>query len=132
MGKICRHGQAEILSARDIQKIKRALVSPSHQLMFAIALHTAERWGAIRQLKVEDVYADPVRSVPHKLVTFRASTRKAAPDGSRATRQVFVNGDLAFSLRAYRPPTRGYLFPSPQKEGPVSPQAVDQFLREWV
>lgn len=133
MGKNNRFGQAEILSVKDIQKIKRALVSDSHKLMFAIAIHTAERWGAIRQLRVEDVYADPVRSIPHKLVTFRASTRKAAPDGSRTTRQVFVNADLAIALRSYKPNCSGYLFPSPINEDrSVSPQAVDQFLREAV
>jgi integrase/recombinase XerD len=133
MGKNNRFGQAEILGLKDIQKLKRAFLSEAHKLFFAIALNTAERWGAIRSLRVEDIYADPVRRIPKDIVTFRASTRKANPDGSRTTRQVFVNEDLARALRAFAPPISGYLFPSPNNpNAPITFQAVDQFLRAAV
>ncbi len=131
MAKNNRYGKAEILSLHDQQKILRVLKNATHKLFFQIALNTAERWGAIRQLLVEDVYANPSRSLPKREITFRAPTRKAAPDGSRQTRQVPINDSLAAALRSYKPPSYGYLFPSPDYDNrPVSYQSVDKFLRE--
>lgn len=133
MGKNNRYGKAEILSLEDQRKIKKELKNPAHKLFFAIALNTAERWGAIRQLRVEDCYADPYHSIPKREITFRAPTRKAAPDGSRTTRQVPVNEDLALALKVYKPKGEGYLFPSPTKgDRPICRQAVDWFLRTAV
>lgn len=133
MGKNNRYGKAEILSLEDQRKIKKELKNPAHKLFFSIALNTAERWGAIRQLRVEDCYGDPHRSIPRREITFRAPTRKADPDGTRTTRQVPINEDLSVALRAYKPPTSGYLFPSPEEcDRPITRQAVDWFLRSAV
>jgi integrase/recombinase XerD len=133
MGKNNRFGKAEILSLNDQQKIMRQLKNAAHKLFFQIALNTAERWGAIRQLLVEDVYGDPARSIPKREITFRAPTRKANPDGNRTTRQVPINDSLAAALKQYKPPFGGYLFPSPDYDDrPISYQCADKFLRVAV
>lgn len=133
VGKINRFGQAAILSDVDVRKIKKALDSPTYELMLAIALCTAERWGAIVQLQVSDCYADPVRGLIRSEITFRAHTRKATPSGMRATRQVPINHDLAAALSRYSPPLAGWLFPSPTHSNkPVSFQAVDKALRTAI
>lgn len=132
--KVNRHGQAAILSPSDTAKIRRQLSNDAHRLFFDIARFTGERWGAIAQLQVGDVYADPVLCLPHEVITFRAATRKADPSGKRATRQVPIHPDLRDLLLAYTPPLEGsaWLFPSPASEGPVSFSAADKWLRAAI
>lgn len=129
-----RHGQAAILSDTDYAKIRRQLKSDTHQLFFDIARWTGERWGAIAQLQVGDVYADPVLSLPHECITFRASTRKASPNGQRDTRQVPVHPTLRELLLAFNPPIQGsaWLFPSPMGEQSISFSAADKWFRAAV
>lgn len=112
MGKNNRHGQAEILSASDCDRIRKAIISKHHLLFWDIARYTGERWGAICQLKVSDVYQDAIASKPHDEITFRKSTRKASPSGKQETRQCPVHPELARILKAYQPKSSGYLFPS--------------------
>ena len=107
-----RCGKAAIFTNRDIEKIRKAFTIPYHRCIFEIALYTGERMGAICQLNVADVYADPVLRTPYNLITFAASTRKKRPDGSTETRQVPLHPDLKDFLKAYIPPLKGYLFPS--------------------
>jgi integrase/recombinase XerD len=132
--KVNRHGQSAILSTGDITKIRRELKSDSHKLFFDIARYTGERWGAIAQLQVGDVYSDPVLSLPNEVITFRASTRKAGPDGKRHTRQVPIHPDLAQLLAFYNPPIQGsaWLFPSPDNDKPISFSAADKWLRAAI
>ena len=106
-----RNGKAAIFSADDIKKIRRAFNIPHHRCIFEIALFTGERMGAIVQLTVDDVYRDPVNSIPHDLINFAARTRKARPGGARQTRQVPIHPDLKSFLESYKPETQGYLFP---------------------
>ena len=129
MPKNNRHGQAAILSEIEIRLIRKALISEKHKLFFDIAVFTGERWGAITQLEVGDVYMDAIKFIPHGQITFRAKTRKGNPDGSYSTRQVPIHGMLRDRLRAYRPPMYGYLFPNPQGVAPISLRAADLFLR---
>lgn len=134
MVKVDRHGQAAILSAGDIAKIRKQLTNDSHRLFFDIARYTGERWGAIAQLQVGDVYADPVLSIPHSEITFRAATRKADPSGKRQTRQVPIHPDLRELLLGFNPPIQGsrYLFPSPAAEKPISFSAADKWFRAAI
>lgn len=106
-----RHGKAGIFTPDDIRKIRRAVYLPHHRCIFEIALYTGERMGAIIQLTIEDVYQDPVRSIPHETITFKAHTRKARPDGTRETRQIPLHPELKSYLSSYKPPLDGYLFP---------------------
>lgn len=130
MPKNNRSGQAAILSEVDLIKIRRQLINKEHRLFWDIARFTGERWGAIVQLKVTDVYADPYRSIPHSDITFRAVTRKASPDGNRQTRQVPLHPTLKEILEAYKPPIDDWLFPSRLAAGRhISFQAADDFFR---
>lgn len=130
MPKNNRAGQAAILSEADILKIRRQLCNREHRLFFDVARFTGERWGAICQLHVDDVYRDPHCSRPHEDITFRAATRKASPDGSRYTRQVPLHPSLKEILEAYKPPHDGWLFPSRSRPGShLSFQGADDFFR---
>jgi integrase/recombinase XerD len=132
MSKNNRHGQAEILNDVELNRIYKQLVSDRHKLFFNIARYTGERFGAICQLKVCDVYicfsgiGDPLKEI-----TFRAATRKASPDGSQKTRQAFICDRLAEYLMAYSPSSdRGWLFPNPfDKDKHITFSCADKWLR---
>lgn len=130
MPKIKGHGQAEILSEKDYLTIRKSL-SGWHQIFWDIACYTGERWGAICQLEVTDVYACTSTATPHEYVTFKARTRKADPSGRRKTRQVPMHPQLIEKLKAYRPPTDGWLFPSDRRPGQhICFRSADEFLRQ--
>lgn len=126
-----RHGQAALLSDADCARIRRQLKNPRHRLIWDIAKWTGERWGAILQLRIDDVY---LAGRPREYITFRAQTRKASPDGRRQTRQIPVHPNLKEILEAYKPPgDTVYLFPSPLDEfRPLSMRAADLALRRAV
>lgn len=132
MGKNNRSGQAALLSESDMSKIRRELVNKEHRLFWDIARYTGERWGAICQLLVTDVYRDPYKALPHPDITFRAATRKASPTGDRQTRQVPIHSSLREMLEAYKPPLDTiWLFPSKARAGQhISFQAADNFFRK--
>ncbi len=109
-GKNNRSGQSTIISDLDYRKIRKHL-NNRQQLSADIGWYTGERWGAIVQLLVTDVYADPSKSIPHNAITFRASTRKGSPDGRRTTRQVPIHPQLEQYLLAFKPNSSGWLFP---------------------
>jgi integrase/recombinase XerD len=135
MGKNNRHGQAEILKDAELDRIYKQLQSDSHKLFFNIARFTGERFGAICQLKVCDVYVCfSGTKEPLKEITFRAQTRKASPNGDRKTRQAFICDRLADYLSSYRGEMGSeYLFPSKVKpDSPISFSAADKWLRAAV
>ncbi len=109
--KIDRNGKAAIFPIEDFVKLLSVYNSPMHELILRIAFYTGERWGAILQLRVEDVYRDAASSIPHKSVTYRKRTRKG-----QVTRSIEIAKDLEIALKAYTPPIAGYLFPSPYKD----------------
>ena len=115
-----RNGKAAIFKPEDIRKIRKAFNIPHHRCIFEIALFTGERMGAIVQLMVDDVYRDPINSVPHDLITFQARTRKSRPDGTVETRQVPLHPDLRSFLESYKPKIEGYLFPGRQTKANLS------------
>lgn len=131
MAKNNGHGQAEILTDAHYSRIRKAFVNPQHKLMFDIARWTGERWGAIVQLKVGDVFDG---RTPKAEITFRAATRKASPDGRRETRQVPVHPVLLEALKAYPIAGEGedWLFVSRIKaEEHVTFSAADKSFR-WA
>jgi integrase/recombinase XerD len=123
-----RHGQGAIISDLDYAKIRQQLKAKKSRLLLDIARYTGERWGAIIQLRVEDVYDGAGR--PRDYITFRAATRKARPDGQRETRQVPVHPTLKEILEGHKPPSSELLFESPVLPGkPISLRAADFMLR---
>lgn len=109
--KIEGHGQAAIITDSDYQKIRKVIRSKKYKLLLDIARYTGERWGAIVQLGVSDVYDEEGRA--RQAITFRAATRKANTKGKRTTRQCPVHPQLLELLEAYRPQgASSWLFPS--------------------
>lgn len=109
--KVQGHGQGAIITDADYQKIRKVARSKKYRLLFDIARYTGERWGALVQLSVGDVYDEDWQ--PRDTITFRANTRKASPSGKRVTRQVPVHPQLLELLEAYRPEDAScWLFPS--------------------
>ncbi|MDJ0737669.1 MAG: hypothetical protein QNJ47_27040 [Nostocaceae cyanobacterium] len=74
--KVNRNGQTAILTDADYAKIRRQFRSDKYRLLFDLAWYTGERWGALIQLEVEDVYQS--NGEPREEITFKARTRKAA------------------------------------------------------
>jgi integrase/recombinase XerD len=109
--KINRHGQATPLDFNGYRKLRAGFKSSIHQLILDIAYYTGERWGAILQLEVGDVYASSVDRTPHRQIIFKAATRK-----DKTTRECPISSDLVVRLKNYQPPASGYLFPSPSIE----------------
>jgi len=125
--KLERHGQAEPILELAYLKIRDAFLEESHKAILDVAYHTGERWGAILQLQVADVYVVPMPSnnTLQTNITFRASTRK-----DRSTRQVPIHPGLQRRLQAYAPPADGWLFPSSINDGGhLTLRAADRALR---
>lgn len=126
-----RNGQAAILTQADYSKIRKQIRSRKYKLLLDIAWHTGERWGAIVQLKIEDVYNS--NGTPREYITFRARTRKATPDGKRRTRQVSVHPVLHESLKSYTPDSDSdWLFPCREEDQPITLRWADMILRAAV
>ena len=126
-----RNGQASVLNDSDYSKLRKQIKSRKYKLLLDLAWYTGERWGALVQLKFEDVY-NPDGS-PREYITFRASTRKASPDGKRQTRQIPVHEILAEALRGYLPESNSpWLFPNREGHTPITVRWADKILRAAV
>ncbi|NWF58115.1 MAG: tyrosine-type recombinase/integrase [Fischerella sp.] len=126
-----RNGQSAILNDADYSKIRKQIKNRKYKLLLDLAWYTGERWGAVVQLRVEDCYNSD--GTPRSEITFRANTRKAAPDGKRQTRQVPVHPVLFESLGAYKPePDSIWMFPNREAAGPITVRWADKILRAAV
>jgi integrase/recombinase XerD len=120
-----RHGKSEPMSFEVYKKVRANFFLDMHRAILDIAYYSGERWGAILQLRVEDLYKDPVKRVLRDEITFRAQTRK-----DKETRQVPVHSELKMRLRGYQCPKDGWLFPSDiLYEGHLTLRAADGALR---
>jgi integrase/recombinase XerD len=129
--KIDGEGQASILSNEEFSKIRKQIKSKKYRLLFDLAWYTGERWGALVQLRTDDCYKSD--GTPRDCIHFRASTRKASPDGKRTTRQVPVHEVLLESLLAYTPDfTSPYMFADRTGEKPITLRWADKILRSAV
>lgn len=109
MPKIKGNGKASIWVDEDLANflsLDLIKTHPDRLLLIALLRYTGERIGAVLQLRYEDCYSG---DRPRTEILFRKKTRK----GKIEAREVFVGAKLADCLRAYRPKTTGYLFPSP-------------------
>jgi integrase/recombinase XerD len=123
--KIARHGQAEPIYFDEYRKIRAGFHEPHHQLFFDIAYYTGERWGAIVQLAVNDVYKPD--GLPRSQVNFKKNTRK-----DNKTRQVPIADHLALRLKTYPLPASIWLFPSPYGDGHLGIRTFDAALRRAI
>lgn len=130
--KVQGHGQGAIITDADYQKIRKSARSKKYRLLFDIARYTGERWGAIVQLSVSDVYDENWQ--PRDTITFRANTRKASPSGKRVTRQVPTHPQLSELLEAYRlEDACCWLFPSRvDPSSHITLRAADLMFRRSV
>ncbi|MEH2351932.1 tyrosine-type recombinase/integrase [Nostoc sp.] len=111
MPKNNRKGKAAVLTDGEYSKIRRQIRAEKYKLLLDLAWYTGERWGALVQLKVSDVYDD--RGRPKSDIIFPAIIRKHRPDGSAETTEIPVHDILKASLGQYKPETDSeWLFPS--------------------
>ena len=115
--KINGNGQAAILSDRDFFKIRNHVKLCKYKLLLDLAWYTGERWGALIQLKISDVYDE--RGKPLESITFRKSTRKKRADGTADTRQVPIHPNLLESLESYKPDSDVWMFPGTGTRGHI-------------
>lgn len=126
-----RNGQAAIISDSDYSKIRKQIRSKKYKLLLDLAWFTGERWGALVQLKISDIYNDD--GSVRKYITFKANTRKASPDGKRQTRQVIVHSTLSEALQAYKPDFKcEWLFPNRSHNNHIQLRWADKILRAAV
>lgn len=127
-----RFGQSAILSTEDYIKLRKHQKNTKHKLILDIGWFTGERWGAIVQLLVNDCYFSDGK-VKDK-ITFRGCTRKATPDGKKATRQLPIHDTLKEYLAAY-PLTSvsEWLFPRNNKPSEhIGLRTADYLFRDAV
>lgn len=126
-----RFGQAAIISDYDYSKIRKQIRSKKYKLLLDLAWFTGERWGALVQLKIADIFNSDGTVRSH--ITFKASTRKASPDGKRLTRQVIVHSTLTESLQGYKPESNcDWMFPNQSHNGHITLRWADKIFRAAV
>ncbi|MDZ8190009.1 MAG: site-specific integrase [Nostoc sp. ChiSLP02] len=134
-----RNGQAAVFTQGEYSKIRRNIKSQKYKVLLDLAWFTGERWGALVQMKISDVYN--CDGTPRKSVTFRARTRKACGGKQkiRKTREVPVHPSLNEILMAYTPEKDSeWLFPAKRNytEGEISKHITlryaDLMFREAV
>lgn len=132
MPKVSGNGKAATIDDRDYLKIRKFIRSKKYKLLFDIARYTGERWGAIRQLSVADIWDENWNVRSH--ITFRAITRKANTKGKRKTRECPIHPALRELLEAYRPSeTSCWLFPARSDlSSPLPLRTADAMLRRAV
>ncbi|MEH1893176.1 MAG: site-specific integrase [Nostoc sp.] len=111
MAKANRKGKAALLTDGEYSKIRRQIKTEKYRLLLDLAWYTGERWGALVQVKVSDVYSRTGQ--PKEEIIFPAIIRKHRPDGTAETTQIPVHQILKESLERYKPETDSeWLFPS--------------------
>ncbi len=126
-----RHGKAAIIKPQEYTSIRRAIKSEKYKLLLDIACFTGERWGAILQLEISDVFDE--NGEARDFITFKARTRKANPDGTRKTRQVPTHETLTEILTNYKVPFgSNFLFPNQNGDKPMALRYADKVLRNAV
>lgn len=126
-----RHGKAAVLKPQEYVKIRKAIKSEKYKLLLDIAWYTGERWGAILQLEISDIYDESGKV--RDFITFKAETRKASPNGTRKTRQVPTHDTLSAVLTNYKVSTQSkFLFPNRTGNKPMDLRYADKILRKAV
>lgn len=130
MPKNNRSGKAAILTRKQFAKLQASVTMDSWKLFYEVLWHTGERYGAVRQLKIADVFDG--QGNPLEFITFQAMTRKRAAGRAARTRQVWVNETLQQVLIRFELPTGDYLFPGALGDSPISASACDKQFRVYA
>ncbi|MDJ0517713.1 MAG: site-specific integrase [Trichodesmium sp. MO_231.B1] len=132
--KRSRKGKAAILKSWEAQAIYDNFTTPTDKLIWQILRFTGERISAVLALEVGNVYYKPERSLPYPEITFPASSRKKAPDGTADTRQVPIVKPLLVELQNFSPPKDSLLmFPAPRsRTKPIGRTSYDRNFRMAV
>ncbi|MDY7005942.1 MAG: site-specific integrase [Cyanobacteriota bacterium] len=132
--KRSRKGKASILESWEAQAIYENFTTPTNKLIWQILRYTGERVTAVLQLKIENVYYKPEKSLAFPEITFPASSRKKSADGSATTRQVPIIKALLVELQKFTPACRnGWLFPSvTDSTKPICRAVFDRRFRQAV
>ncbi|NJN13172.1 MAG: phage integrase family protein [Richelia sp. RM1_1_1] len=124
-------GQSAVISYEEYIKIRKQYANSKHKLIFDVGWYTGERWGCILQLRVDDVFN--VDGGVKEIITFRARTRKASPQGVKLTRQLPVSKNLKEILSSYcLQGVSEWLFPGSELGKHVTLRTCDYFLRDAV
>ncbi|MEH1959857.1 MAG: tyrosine-type recombinase/integrase [Nostoc sp.] len=117
MPKINRCGKAATITPAEYLKIRKQIKTDKYKLLWDLAWYTGERWGAIIQLKVADVYSSSGK--PKDLLIFKSIIRKHRPDGTAENTEIPVHEALGESLQRFEPSESIWLFPSRCGEKPI-------------
>ncbi len=110
-----------------------AINNPTHLLILSLLRYTGERIGAVVQVEVMDVYANPFVSKPRPTILYKSHTRKQSGGTAADSHEVPVSRALHLELARYKPPKYGYLFPSPQNlERHISVSNCDKWFRRGL
>ncbi|RCJ16929.1 integrase [Nostoc sp. ATCC 43529] len=118
MPKNNRCGKAAVILDSDFVKIRKQIKTDRYKLLWDLAWYTGERWGALIQLKVSDVYYK--NGKPKDVLIFPAIIRKHRPDGTADTVEIAVHENLKESLLPFEPGEQEWLFPSRCGTKPVT------------
>lgn len=102
----------------------------SWKLFYEILWATGERYGAVRQLKVEDVFESNKKPLSH--ITYRSTTRKRSAGKNAKTRQVWIADGLKTQLMAFDIPNSVYLFPGRDSSKPISASACEKQFKHYL
>ncbi|AMW28559.1 tyrosine-type recombinase/integrase [Limnospira platensis] len=128
-----RIGKASVIPDAIADKIIKRCKYPWQQTLLAILMYTGERVGAVRLLRVPDVYVSPASHIVLPEITFRSETRKRSGGKDGGVRQVPISQKLREILGTYRIGGGDFLFPSPSDiSKPVTVQAFDSFHRKAI
>lgn len=124
--KVHGHGKATPIDLNGYTRIRAQFSREYYTLFWDIAYYTGERWGAISQLAVGDVFGADGKV--RNSITFKKNTRK-----DKTTREVPVSAALALRLKAYDLPNSIWLFPSPiDPINHIAFRTLDKELRRAV
>lgn len=100
-------GQASVLSEAEWRKLE-SVANQKHRVLWSILRFTASRITETLELRVKDVYKDPIRRIPLDEVVFRQETRK----GKDKNHTVPICSELRKRLKDFNPSTKpeDYLF----------------------
>ncbi|EKE97651.1 MULTISPECIES: tyrosine-type recombinase/integrase [unclassified Tolypothrix] len=128
MPKNNRSGKAAVINDADFVKIRKQIKTDRYKLLLDLAWYTGERWGALLQLRVSDVYDRNGR--PKEVLVFPAIIRKHRPDGTADTVEIPVHENLRESLSKFDYSSNTvWLFPSRCGTKPITWRNAYDILR---
>ncbi|MBW4696866.1 MAG: site-specific integrase [Aphanocapsa lilacina HA4352-LM1] len=136
--KINRHGQARVLSEKEVQAVlKKGFIDAKYQALFQAMLYTGCRVSEACSLRTADVYeldeTGSVRTVgkksrPRYVVQEVITFRRASTKGGISTRSIPVHPALRACLESF-PPGGVYVFESTSPGTAMLRRTVDYAFR---